>query len=182
MTETLCEFLDDFLAEDLPDDRKACFQLHLDDCGKCQTEIEDWHELRRTLKTATRERNVPSVALRQKILPMKSIVAARKPNHSKAFATLAAGLVLIATAGWFAINQPRNAAQTLTTIEEAPLPLPPRPTVNVISPDDLIEVPIDIGDPNVVVVWVYPTIPIEHRNSATSKTLPFIPFDLRNNP
>lgn len=188
MTETSCEFLDDFLDDDLPSDQKSLFLAHLDDCEECRSAIQDWKSLRRALKQAAVEGASPSDALLQRIRPpVKGARIVNRRARSKQFASFVAIVVLLVIGRWFALNEPRQEAvqqtnDAITTVGEVPPAIAVQPVVTVTSPDDVIGVPIDVGDPNVIVVWVYPAIPISRSDSTISKMLPFMPPVAGSNP
>jgi len=158
-----CDALDDYLAGELPPAREAAFREHLDWCAACRMEVDGWAAIAGSLKRATCELESPDADLWVRIEHARASrqYGARRRRLRCQFAAAAcvAGLVI---AGFMAFDRsaPRSVVEKPDEPEAAaPLHMEvitPSPLVEL--PDDVIGVPIDVGDPNVTVVWVYPTV------------------------
>jgi anti-sigma factor RsiW len=160
----VCDLLDDYLEGELPVARRSEFDRHLATCEACRVAVNEWRTLCRALKTATGELENPSPSLLERIHAsaiVPALPADRDLQKWRVAALVGASLV---AAGLFAsILQPHpphrelaKAPQTereLAKQTEAKPLLPPK----VEFSDDVIGVPIDIGEPNVTVVWLFPT-------------------------
>lgn len=150
-----CDQLEDYLSRELPPERRAEFDRHLEVCEDCRSAVEDWNRLRTQLREATTRLEKPSEELLQRISEMRSATTVRRDESRQWYrvAMLIAACVvvgaLLSTIRW-TIPHPggKESHPIVTTII---------PTDEVKLPDDVIGVPIDIGDPDVTVVWVYRT-------------------------
>jgi anti-sigma factor RsiW len=162
----LCESLDDYLGGELPAARRSEFEPHLATCEACRVAVSEWRALCRALETATGELEHPSPALLEQIQSPATVRALPADRDLQKWRVAAlVGASLVAAALFASILQPhpphRELAKTPQTERElakhtgARGPLPPK----VDFSDDVIAMPIDIGEPNVTVVWLYPTAP-----------------------
>ena len=161
MSQTACDNLDDFLAGELAADRRRAFDAHLADCPACRAEVADWHSLCRTLKAATDQLEVPSAGLSRRIERGVKVTAPTATKEGRSWRIAA----LIAVSLWAAVlfseflrpTLPPDAKPTRPKAFVAatvPTAVPARPSIEVHG--KVIGVPIDIGDPKVTVVWLYP--------------------------
>lgn len=164
MNPQQCDWLDDYLAGELPCDWGPLFEQHLLHCTACRDEVAQWRTLRADLQRASLELEIPPEALFKSIQEKLEPAAAlpREPSRARRFAAAVAVCVV--------------AALFLSTIFKKQEPLPKRidktvvaapkqqPVTRVELPDDVIGVPVDIGDPDVTVVWVYPVYRPEEDN------------------
>jgi predicted anti-sigma-YlaC factor YlaD len=160
MNELLCDALDDYLAGDLPGNRRSEFKKHLDDCRSCRNVVDDWQRLCRTLESATRQLETPSRSLLEQI---ESQGPSRPPRDGldaqKWRVAALLGTSLLAAALFTVMLRPAPRRDELAKTPEAKAPTamalssPP----NVEFSDDVIDVPIEIGEPHVTAVWLYPT-------------------------
>lgn len=161
--ENKCDWLDDYLVGELPPVRTFEFKEHLDECMACRLEVDQWAAMSRMLKTATRELESPSATLPARIERERADRTQR--NRRRAFRWRVAAVVgvclLFAT---IFVAFERSTPRGEKTEDE----VADRPWIEVITPSPLVElpdnvigVPIDIGDRNVTVVWIYPTVQIE---------------------
>jgi len=162
----LCESLDDYLTDDLPAERRSGFDRHLADCEACRVAVEEWRTLCGTLETATNVLEKPSPLLWERIQTPSTVSALPANADLQKWRVAAlAGASLVAAALFASILQPRpprhelaNAPQTQRELSQpAVAKTPSRPKVEFSA--DVIGVPIDVGEPNVTVVWLYPTVP-----------------------
>jgi anti-sigma factor RsiW len=168
----LCESLDDYLGGELPAARRSEFEQHLATCEACRVAASEWRALCRMLETATGELEHPSPVLLEQIQSPATVRAlpARRDLQKWRVAALV-GASLVAAALFASIRQPRpphpglaKAPQTQRKLAKragAKAPLPPK----IEFSDDVIGMPIDIGEPNVTVVWLYPTTPAASRTN-----------------
>lgn len=154
-----CENLEEYVAGDLSDQQLTIFEVHLSKCESCRHEVAEWQRLRETLQSAARELEIPSDRL-LRILDddaTVSVIRKRRPATIQA-ATIATCLGLLLAVFVASLKQPPHVS------EEPQIPLPAfsksvtvMPAPDVEFEDDIIGVPIEIDDPNVTVVWLYPT-------------------------
>jgi anti-sigma factor RsiW len=158
MNKRPCESLEEFLAGDLAVERRSEFENHCADCPSCRAAVEDWQALRQILQAATLELESPSAALSERIERGPTVFARAVANDERTWkvaALLAASLLAAVLFGDIlrpvspvATTNPR-AAEAVTTAALSP---PPK----IEFTGDVIGVPIDVGDPKVTVVWLYP--------------------------
>jgi anti-sigma factor RsiW len=168
----LCDSLDDYLAGDLPAERRSAFDQHLATCEACRVAVNEWQTLCRDLETATGELESPSPSLLERLqagaavpTPPASSDLQKWPDLQKWKVAALVLASLVAALFFASILQPRpphhelaNAPQTQRELSKPTVAkTPSRPKVEF--SDDVIGVPIDIGEPNVTVVWLYPTVP-----------------------
>jgi anti-sigma factor RsiW len=169
MTETtgdsvLCDSLDDYLGGDLSAARRAEFERHLPTCEACRNAVDEWRTLYRALETATSQLENPSPALLERVQSRLATLATHEDHDLKKWQVAAlVGASLVAAALFAIMLQPRAPRQELAKAPEAQRQLPkpsiaklPRPSLEF--SDDVIGMPIDVGDPNITVVWLYPTV------------------------
>jgi anti-sigma factor RsiW len=160
----LCDSLDDYLGGELPIARRSEFDQHLATCEACRVAVNEWRTLCRALKTATSERENPSPSFLERIHASAVVPALPADRDLQKWKVAAlVGALLVAAALFASILQPHPAhrelakapitARALAKQTGAKPLLPPK----VEFSDDVIGVPIDIGEPNVTVVWLYPT-------------------------
>jgi anti-sigma-K factor RskA len=161
MNQMPCDFLDDFLAGELATDRRREFEDHLVDCPACRAEVADWELLRGTLKAATCQLEVPPADLSQRIERGSKVTAQTETKEGRSWrvaALIAASL--LAAALFREILRPNlrpsaEPALPKTLVAASPPKLvPTHPSIEIHG--KVIGVPIDVGNPNVTVVWLYP--------------------------
>lgn len=161
MTKDLCELLDDYLAKDLPAERAHQFESHLETCEECRLAIDDWASLRRTLRQETELLETPSPQLLERL---DFAFANQGPDHRRQRQWLRAGALVAACVLLVMLMRlAERPAPIIATVETSRIEtITLSPPENISFPDDVIGVPIDIGDPNVTVVWLYQTGPVKH--------------------
>lgn len=164
MTELHCDWLDDYLGNDLPPECRAEFELHVETCASCCKAIDEWQSLSRLLKTATEKWETPGTKLRARI---DSEVQNRETKSRRTSRSLAGGALVAACVMFIALVRlvsppapsiiavPSTSLVTTTFV----------PSADLTFSDDVIGVPIDIGDPNVTVVWLYSTNPPQNASN-----------------
>ncbi len=167
-----CDSLDDYLASELPAERRGAFDQHLATCEACRLAVNEWQTLSRALEAATRELEKPSPSLLERIQTPNTVSAPpANPDLQKwpdlqrwrVAALIAASLVAAALfASMLQLRPPHhelvNAPPTRPELSKPTRAKTPV-QLKVEFSDDVIGVPIDIGEPNVTVVWLYPTVP-----------------------
>jgi anti-sigma factor RsiW len=168
----LCDSLDDYLAGELSAERRSAFDRHLATCEACRVAVNEWRTLCRALETATGELENPSPSLLDCIhagaaapTPSASPDLQKWPGLQEWRVAALVAASLVAAALFASILQPRpphhELANAPQTRPELSMPTgaktPVRPKVEF--SDDVIGVPIDVGEPDVTVVWLYPTVP-----------------------
>jgi anti-sigma factor RsiW len=155
-----CEQLDDFLSDELSADERSRFEQHLAECMACREQVDEWRSLQSLLRTASETLEQPSAELMRDVSGLVAAPVAERPLSPvpldramqwRRIAAMVAACLLVAgllsTLHW-TVPQPDKAESSwVTTV--TPLP-------DVELPENVIGVPIDIGDPDVTVVWVYP--------------------------
>jgi anti-sigma factor RsiW len=161
-----CDALDDHLAGELSAKRRSAFDQHLATCEACRVAVEEWRTLCGTLESATNELEKPSPRLLERVQTPSTVSASpANPDLQKWRIGALVGASLVAAALFASILQPRpprnelaNAPQTQRELSRPTVAKTPvRPKVEFSA--DVIGVPIDVGEPNVTVVWLYPTVP-----------------------
>ncbi len=165
MSSADCTWIDDYLAGDLPVDWNPLFEQHLLQCASCREEVEAWNTLRGMLAQAAEELEQPPEALSQRIA--ESLKRQPQPPAEQPRARLlpaAAAVCLLVGALLYAIPQ-QDELPLRPGEQSIAQKVAPKPDVTVALPDDLIGVPVDVGDPDVTVVWMYPTFQPEKREA-----------------
>jgi anti-sigma factor RsiW len=155
-----CDLLDDYFGGELSADRRSEFEIHLATCQSCRIAVDEWQELCRKLATAAHELERPSQGLRERI---ERGATARPPREGldaqKRRVAVLLGAFLLAAALFAVVLRPAPRHDEIAKTPQAKSPT--RATAlspaKLEFPDDVIGVPIDIGEPNVTVVWLYPT-------------------------
>jgi anti-sigma factor RsiW len=160
-----CDLLDEYLGSELSGDRRVRFESHLESCPSCRDAVDEWQALCRKLETATRQLETPSRDLCQRI--ELEVTGDRPPVAREAQWESVAGLLaasLVAAFLFVFMLRPAPRHEEIASTPAAPrrdkLALS-RPKVEF--SEDVIGVPVDIGDPNVTVVWLYPTAPVRNQ-------------------
>jgi anti-sigma factor RsiW len=156
--ESPCERLDDFLGGELTGETRRQFEDHLPECPSCRGAIADWQTLRGTLQSATRHLETPPTALVERIERESAVPAEPAATGSRTGRVAA----LVAAALLAAIlfhdgprsSRPPMASTSAEPAENRTTTLVPPATIQFSG--NVIGVPIDIGDPKVTVVWLYP--------------------------
>ena len=167
MTNQQCNLIDDYIADDLPAEQRRLFETHLADCETCRASIDEWKAIRSTLKRSVERLNHPSKSLlaRIEIATTKMHVVPQQRNTG--LAIVAAICVLIAPAMLMLaldrLDVHRDYQVEVIAQEESTHAI--EPSVTVTFSDDVIGLPIDIGDPDVTVVWIYPVHKNEHETN-----------------
>jgi anti-sigma factor RsiW len=157
-SESPCDRLDEFLADELPVEARRAFEVHLAECPSCRDAVADWRVLCGTLQTATRQLETPPAALLERVereLAVSVATVAGKARTWKVAALVAASLLaavlfrdlLRPASPPTSTKKPPAIAGVTATIT---------PPIKVEVSGDVIGVPIDVGDPKVTIVWVYP--------------------------
>jgi anti-sigma factor RsiW len=151
-----CQWLDDYLAGELPCDWVPLFEQHLQECPACGEEVTQWRELRAELSRASRALETPPDTLWRSIAQQCALAPAppREPSRPRRLAVAVA--VCLAVGLFFTtISTQQDLPQRDNAVDQIEVATP-RPVTRMELPDNVIGVPIDIDDPDVTVVWVYP--------------------------
>jgi len=163
MNSASCDWLDDYLDGDLSAPDKICFEGHLQACSDCRQVVDEWRTTNALLKQASEQLERPSVRLQ--IHVAQNLIShhrfdVRSPSHRLIVMTTA-GLCALAALFVCCVRMPSTPIQ-LAQHDAVANPSPSgnhaRQDVVLSFPDDVIGVPIDIGQPDVIVVWTYPTV------------------------
>jgi len=153
-----CDLLDEFLGGELTVEECRAFEDHLRECTLCREAFADWQALCGTLQTATRQLEIPPAALAERIerglaVPVGTLATG---GRTLRVAALVAAALLAAV---LFHEVPRSSRPPVASTNAAPAESRATtlvPPANIQFSGDVIGVPIDIGDPKVTVVWLYP--------------------------
>ncbi len=156
MNSLNCRWLDDYVAGELPVDWEPLFEQHLENCDACRQEVQAWQTMRDLLGQATGELEQPPKSLTQRIQQSLTPVQPQQLEQPRT-RLLSAVVAVCLLAGLFLLVTPERQDQPAQPTHE-PLATTQehKPLAYVSLPDDVIGVPVDIGDPDVTVVWLYP--------------------------
>ncbi len=159
MNQMPCDFIDDFLTGELAADYRVEFKAHLVDCPVCRAEVADWESLCRTLRAATGQLEVPPADLWRPIERETKVAAHTATNDGRSWRVAALIAASLLAAALFSeilrpTLQPDAEQARPLALVAATQPVPTRPSIEIHG--KVIGVPIDIGNPNVTVVWLYP--------------------------
>jgi anti-sigma factor RsiW len=160
-----CDLLDEFLGGELAVEERRAFEDHLPECPSCRQVVADWQALCGTLQLATRQLETPPAALVERIEQGSAVPMGTLATEGRAWRVAA----LVAAALLAAIlfhDVPRSSRPPLasTSAERAESRTTTLvPPANIQFSGNVIGVPIDIGDPKVAVVWLYPEAPVADR-------------------
>jgi anti-sigma factor RsiW len=159
-----CDLVDDFLGDELTAEARRAFEYHLAECPACRDAIASWQELCGTLESATRQFETPPTALLERIERGLSVPAEPVATASRTWRVAALVVAALLAAVVFS-ETPRSKRPPVASTSAEPAEsrtttlMPP---ANIQFAGDVIGVPIDIGDPKVTVVWVYPEVKVAH--------------------
>jgi hypothetical protein len=115
--------------------------------------------MRSLLQSATRRLELPDVRLVQQVEQILTSQVRRRSKVTlawRAAAAVCAGLVLTVLLVTFTRLRPKEEQRDVNSASP-PWSMTLAAPANVKLSDDVIGVPIDIGEPDVTVVWIYPT-------------------------
>jgi len=179
MKTAQCQNLDDYLAACLSDDEAARFEAHLPHCPACREEIADQRGIDRLLARGAAQRApIPSSLVdriegRIRSLRRRRAVRWAVGASAAAAVVLAVGVWLIPQDDGAAPGPERppgrgSVAETPVESEpdghevaspaQPPSDNEPRVRVSLADPSEAILVPMHTSNPNVSIVWVYPTV------------------------
>jgi anti-sigma factor (TIGR02949 family) len=169
-----CQWLDDYLDNDLTGADLARFEAHLENCSACMRAVGEHRRLTELLSEAVAKEPLP-VGLSDRIA--RKLRATRR-RRIAAVALAVAATVAIAFIWWFgqAPIKPKEAILAKHEIKAqpvAPLPAGPdnSPQVEVIFHGNpgVIAVPEKTDSPNITFFWVYPSFANEASSSPTER-------------
>ena len=161
-----CHNLDAYLSDDLPGDKNAIFESHLEGCPACRDAVDQLQWIDDLLHSAARSPfDLPSVAI---VESLRISVAQRRRRIMKTAYGLAAAATVLIAIGLLKLN--RQANETLETQKNrgavsTPVhaAIPIRPAATFVGTSDAIVVPLESSSADVTVVQVYPTTDTERR-------------------
>lgn len=165
MTEISCDHLDEYVGRVLSKQARTDFSDHLHDCLACRDAVREWELARRLLKSALERSESPSASLLQRI-KQDSTAVTRLDDASRrnggVVLVAACTLIAVVLGIWFVGKQTfrHSTAEFLAQTNQDPANT--SVPVSLSFPDDVIGVPVDIGDPNVTVVWLYPVVNVDN--------------------
>jgi predicted anti-sigma-YlaC factor YlaD len=165
MTREPCHRLEDYLAHDLADDKRAAFVAHLGGCSSCRLAVARQERPDRLLVGAVEEFNPVPADLVQRIgLQLRHQRRVRRTVALVA-AGLAAAVLLAGLLAWPPHRQipPPDPTPTETSVALPVQGSPPGRTEDVadvrvrIGPGtDTLTLPVPTTNPHVTIVWAYP--------------------------
>jgi hypothetical protein len=174
MNQAICRQLDDYLAHGLSDAERAEFAAHVADCPACRQSVQDQQRMDQLLVQATIQLQAVPAGLTRRI--EQRLLTARRLRFARWAAGLAAAISLMGITAWLLTREPPVEVLPYVPIVEAPSPRPapempdPRSLVRVAFPPQaaVLAVPMKTENPNVTIIWVYPTVP----TAAEPKAIP----------
>jgi len=157
MRQIGCNWLEDYLAGELPCDWEPLFEAHLTNCAECREEVTDWRLLNERLREASETLEVLPPEWLASLEQQHKHPGIQRPEPPRT-QFLPAVIAVCLLAGLFlslAPNQIRE--QKPPKVTETPFP----PEVRVEVSENYISVPADVGDANITMVWIYPVVPPE---------------------
>ena len=162
MNKPECELLDAYLLGWLSEPEAAAFESHLASCAECrkQQEVQD-----RIDHAAERARNHPDPPRRCSSL---SFTGGCEPRRTRRLVRIACGLAAAALLlvlpwrSWFS-ERGGTGVSPVAQSSTGKMPEPPvapaiqEPRVRLVDPSSAILVPMPSKNPDVTIVWVYPT-------------------------
>jgi hypothetical protein len=176
MKSPACEHLEDYLLCTLSSEQQAAFLEHLGGCHECSEAVRDQERLHRIFRTAVSFEAVP-VGLADRVEASLLHSSRRRILLRVSTATAAAVVFALAMGLWFNSKRAEHpqdlsggrASPEIALHQEAPIqprpvnpPTAQPPKVPVVrvtfSPaESVIAVPEKSGNPNVTILWIYPT-------------------------
>lgn len=163
MNKPECDRLDDYLLGWLSEEQAAAFESHLAVCAECRNETQ---LQARIDEAAERARNQPEPVPPLLLDRVRRRVRAAKTRRLVRIAcALAAATLLVVLPGrsWFAGHRCDLQPDTELVAHGQPLPPPvavavQQPRIRLVDPSAAILVPMPSKNPEVTIVWVYPTV------------------------
>ena len=178
-----CQNLDDYLSACLSDDEAARFEAHLAHCPACREETADQRGIDRLLARGAAQRAPTPSSLVDRIegqirsLRRRRVIRTALALSAAAAVVLAVGVWLIpqndgtpagptthAGASSIAEERIKREPDSHADRHEAAPPAQlasdgkPRVRVSLADPAEAILVPVETSNPNVSIVWIYPTV------------------------
>jgi anti-sigma factor RsiW len=164
MTTSWCTNLDGYLQKELSAEEQAIFVAHLETCSRCRRAVQEQEFLDQLLVRATTQLNLVPEALVDRI--EQRLQKGRQRRLLLVLASLAtAALVVFCVTAWWHTRSPAldlPAASSTALAPQSPqptTPTDPRALVHVTFQPrhEVIAVPLKTTNPNVTLIWVYPT-------------------------
>ena len=160
-TNSDCNKLDAYLADDLPVDEALRFESHFEECGACREAIDEQNWVDRLLQSPVR---IPATILDS----FHPSLSHRRRRVWQAACGLAAAAVLIIAVGWLELNRQArlpsiSKVQDVAVAETVQATAPSKPQATFVSSTDAIAVSLESPSADVTIVQVYPTTDTERR-------------------
>ena len=174
-----CDHLDDYLAGWLSADATASFEAHLADCPACREEVAHGQRIDRLLAQGSGHLEpvppslVDRIEGRIRSLRRRRVIRVALGLSAAVAVVLAVGVWLVPQDDGAAVGPerpPGRGAVAETPVEwepdghevaspaQPPSDDEPRVRVSLADPAEAILVPMETSNPNVSIVWVYPTV------------------------
>ena len=168
-----CDRLDDYLLDGLSAEEASAFEAHLSGCSTCRDELEHQRRIDRLLAQGTgRFEAVPRWLIGR--IEGRIHRSARRRVVRMACGLSAAALAVSALGVWLTIGGLGTGNNRQPLVHEraepgedgnrvdppgGPTPRPqPVASVSIADPSAAILVPVETKQPNVSIVWIYPTV------------------------
>ena len=161
-----CNNLDAYLSHDLPNDNRAIFESHLEDCQACRDAVDQQQWVDGLLQSPTRiQLERPSVTI---LDSFRHSLSQRRRRVLQAACGIAAAATALIAAGLLELNRQangnlRSAESSVVVTEQAHAPTPAQPRATFVSTSDTIVMPLESPSTDVTIVQVYPTTDTERR-------------------
>lgn len=161
----VCEQREDYLNHDLSEKEEIRFLSHLKTCENCRQFVEEQQTIEGLLVEAVQSESV-SESLMTKV--DQAIIRRRVMKWSASIAAL----LLLAVGTWWLMREGKQTPRVTQPEPSMPTPeikvVQEPPSVEVVANTnrDVIVVPIETDDPNITMIWVYPTVPTTKRISS----------------
>jgi anti-sigma factor RsiW len=168
-----CEHLDAYVGGWLSDDRTVAFEAHLNDCAACREEIRRQRRIDRLLREGTRQLEPIPSALVDRIEGQLGVIRRRRAVGA-AGGTACAAALLLGVGLWLTTAGYRTSPPLEVAVEKRPSPtaddrqpvppqqppaeVQPSTEIAMVDASTAIVVPLKTSDPNVSIVWIYPTV------------------------
>lgn len=156
-----CDHLDDYLDGDLPADDTGAFLAHLADCPACRTIVREQQQIARLLNEASTQLDIVPARILNQVMARPGPVRWRRSAVMGGVLALAAAVLL--TVGLVRKPLPPSTHDLVEAPNPAVVqepPTPPSVRVTFAHAHDVIALPQPTTNPNVTILWVYPTVKI----------------------
>jgi anti-sigma factor RsiW len=164
MNQPQCRQLEDYLARSLSNAERAEFAAHLAGCPACHQAIREQELMDQMLLRAATLLQPVSASLAEQT--ERRLQRAHRLRFTRWASGLAAAVVLMCITAWLLTREPSQELSPVRIVEapalqSTPVVHDPRSLVRVTFQPQaaVLAVPMKTENPNVTIIWVYPTVP-----------------------